>query len=73
MDQQTTMWTDIILRRPKFHLIYKSMVLKVATLGGAPQRSPNMDPRYIQWNIPLVRTLTTPRNLLVEKIVPILR
>jgi hypothetical protein len=49
------------------------MVLKVATPGGAHQRRPNTEPRDIQWNIPLVRTLTTPRNILVEKLVPILR
>jgi hypothetical protein len=52
---------------------YRSMVLKVATPGGEPQRRSNMEPRGIQWKIPLVRTLTTPRNLLVEKLVPILR
>jgi len=49
------------------------MVPKVATPGGAPQRRPNMEPRDIQSNIPLVRTLTTPRNLLMEKLVRILR
>ena len=32
-----------------------------------------MEPREIQGNIPLVRTLKTPRNLLVEKLLPILR
>jgi hypothetical protein len=51
----------------------QSMFLKVATPGRAPQRRPNMEPRDIQWNIPLVRTLATPRNILVEKLVPILR
>ena len=66
-------WIRIILRKLQFHLRYISMVLKVATLEGEPQRRPNMEPRDIQWNIPLARTLTTPRNLLVSKIVPILR
>jgi len=49
------------------------MVWKVATLGGAPQRSPNMEPRDIQLNIPLVMKLTTQRNILVVKPVPILK
>ena len=66
------MWTDITLRKLQVHLRYKIMVLRVATLGGAPQRRPNMEPRDIHWKIPLVRILTTPRNLLVEKLVPIL-
>jgi hypothetical protein len=52
---------------------YISMVMNVATPGGAPQRRPKMDPRDIQWNIPLVRTLKNTRNILVEKLVPILR
>jgi hypothetical protein len=49
------------------------VVLKVATLEGDPQIRPNMEPRDIQWKIPMVRTLTIPRNLLVAKLVPILR
>jgi hypothetical protein len=73
MVQLPVMWTGIILRKLQVHLRYISMVLKVATPGGAPQRRPNMEPRDIQWKIPLVRTLTTPRNLLVVKLVPILR
>jgi len=48
------------------------MVMKVATPGGSPQRRTNMDPRYIQWNIPQVRKLTTPRDLLLVKLVLIL-
>jgi hypothetical protein len=67
------MWTNIILRKLQVHLRYKSMVLKVATPGGAPQGRPNMEPRDTHRKIPLVRTLTTPRNLLVEKLVPIPR
>jgi hypothetical protein len=67
------MWADIILRKLKFHLRYESMVLKVATQGGTPQRSPNMEPRSIQRKNPLVRKLITPRNLLVEKLVHIPR
>jgi hypothetical protein len=73
MVQLPVMWTCIILRKLQVHLTYRSMVLKVATLRGLPQRRPNMEPRDIESNIPLVRTLTTPRNLLVEKLVPILR
>jgi hypothetical protein len=73
MVQFPVMWTSIILRKLQVHLRYISMVLKVATLGGAPQRRPNMEPRDIQRKIPLVRTLTTPRNILVEKLVPILK
>jgi hypothetical protein len=73
MVQLLVMWTCIILRKIQVHLRYKSMVLEVATPGGAPQRRPNMEPRDIQWKIPLVRKLTTPRNLLVEKLVPILK
>ena len=72
MDQKKIMWTNIIQRKPRVHLRYIIMTLKVATQGGAPQRRPNMEPRDIQWKIPLVRTLTTPRNLLVVKLVPIL-
>jgi hypothetical protein len=45
------------------------MALKVATQGGAPQRSSSMDPRDTHQDNPLVRKLTTPRNLLVEKLV----
>jgi hypothetical protein len=71
MDQHPVMWTDIILRKPKVHLIYKRMALKVATQGEAPQRRPNMESRDTHWNNPQVRKLTTPRNLLVEKIVHI--
>jgi hypothetical protein len=47
------------------------MVLKVATQGGAPQKSPNMEPRDTQWNNPLVRKLTTLRDILVAKLVHI--
>jgi hypothetical protein len=67
------MWTCITLRKLQVHLRYRSMVLKVATTGGEPQRRPNMELTDIQWKIPLVRTLTTPRSLLVKKLVPILR
>jgi hypothetical protein len=45
MDQWPVMWIDIILRKPKVHLRYKSMVLKIATQEEAPQRRPNMEPR----------------------------
>jgi hypothetical protein len=47
------------------------MVLKVATPGEAPQRRPNMEPRDIQWKIPMAKTLKTPRNIIVAKLVPI--
>jgi hypothetical protein len=73
MVQLPVMWIGVILRKLQVDLRYRSMVLKVATPGGEPQRRPNMEPRDIQWNIPLVRTLTNPRNLLVVKLVPILR
>jgi hypothetical protein len=73
MDQQPVMWTNIILRKLKVHLTYKSMVMKVARQGGEPQRRPNMEPRDTQRKNPLVRKLTTPRNLLVEKLVRIPR
>jgi hypothetical protein len=63
------MWTDTIIIKIHIHLRHISMVLKVDTPGGAPQRRPNMEPRDIQWKIPLVRTLANPRNILVEKIV----
>ena len=73
MVQLPVMWTCIILRKLQFHLRYRSMVLKVTTLGGAPQIRTNMEPSDIQWKIPLVRTLTTPKNIVVVKLVPILR
>ena len=72
MVQIPVMWTSIILRKLQVHLRYKSMVQKVNTLGGAPQGRPNMESRYTHRNVSM-RTLTTPRNLLVEKLVPILR
>jgi hypothetical protein len=72
MVQLPVMWIRIILRKLQVHLRYNIMVLRVATLGGAPQGRPNMEPRDIHQNIPL-RTLTTPRNILVEKLVPIPR
>lgn len=68
MDQKPVMWTYNILRKLKFHLRYESMVLKVATQGGEPQRRPNMEPRDTHWKNPLVRKLTTLRNLLVAKL-----
>jgi hypothetical protein len=49
------------------------MDLKLETTGEAPQRTPNMEPRDTHRNNPLVRKLTTPRNLLVEKLVHIPR
>jgi hypothetical protein len=67
------MWTEIILRKLKVHMIYKIMVLRVATQGGAPQIRPNMEPRDTQQNNPLVRKLTTPKDHLVEKLVHIPR
>jgi hypothetical protein len=72
MVQLPVMWTSIILRKIQVHLRYKSMTHKVATPGRAPQGRPNMEPRDTHQNVPL-RTLTTPRNPLVEKLVPILR
>jgi hypothetical protein len=51
----------------------KSMVLKVATQGGSPQRRPNMEPRDIQQKNHMVRKLITPRDILVIKIVHIPR
>jgi hypothetical protein len=38
MGQQLVMWIDIILRKPKVHPRYKSMVLKVATQGGSTSK-----------------------------------
>ena len=73
MDQQPVMWKYIILRKLKVHLIYRSMVMKVATQGGAPQRRLNMEPRDANQKNPLVRKMTTPRNLLVAKLVHIFR
>ena len=73
MDQQPTMCTNIVLRRPKFHMRYESMVLKVATQGGVPQRKPNIEPRDTHCKNPLVRKLTNPRNILVAKLVHIPR
>jgi hypothetical protein len=49
------------------------MALKVATPGESPQRRPNMEPRDTHQENPLVRKLTNPRNLLVEKLVHIPR
>jgi hypothetical protein len=71
MDQHLVMWTNIIRRKPKVHLRYKSMTLKVATPGEEPQRRPNMEPRDTHSNNPLVRKLITPRNLLVATLVHI--
>jgi hypothetical protein len=73
MDQQPLMWTYIIIRKPKVHMRYKIMVLKVSPQGGGPQRRPNMDPRDIQRKNPLVRKLTTPRNFLAMRLVHIPR
>jgi hypothetical protein len=73
MDWHPFIWTNIILRKLKVHLRYKSMVLKVATQGGAPQRRPDMEPRDIQRDNPLARKLTTPRNFLVARLVHIPR
>jgi hypothetical protein len=73
MDQQPVMWTNIIQRKPRVHLRYERMALKVATQGGAPQRRPNMEPRDTRRKNPPVRKLTTPRNPLVEKLVHIPR
>ena len=52
---------------------YKRMSLKVATQGGAPQRKPNMEPRDTHWKNNMVRKMTTPRNILVEKLAHILK
>jgi hypothetical protein len=78
MGQQPVMWIEIILRKPKFHLRYKSMVLKVATQGEAPQRRPIMGPRdmltpRIRLKNPLVRKMTTPRNYLTVRLIYIFR
>jgi hypothetical protein len=62
----------MILIKLQVHLRYKSMVLKVDTPRGELERRPNMEPINVQCNIPLVRTLTTLRNLLVATLVPIL-
>jgi hypothetical protein len=67
MGQQLVMWTDISPRKPRVHLRYKSMALKVATQEEAPQRRPNMEPRgmltsRIHLENPLVRELKAPRN-----------
>ena len=59
-------------KKTQVHLRYKSMVRKVATPEGAPQGRTNMDPRDTHRNIPL-RTLTTPRDILVAKLVPNIR
>jgi len=73
MDQHLVTWIEIILRKLQVHLRYKSMDLKVATQGGTPERRPNMEPQYIQRKNPLVRKLTTPRDLLIAKLVHIPR
>jgi hypothetical protein len=72
MVQLPVMWIGTILRKLQVHMRYKSMVWKVATLGGEPQGRPNMESRDTHWNVSL-RTLTTLRNLIVEKLVPILK
>jgi hypothetical protein len=73
MDQQLVMWTNSILRKLRVHLRYASMVPKVDTQGGAPQRRPKMEPRDTHRKNPLVRKPTTPRNILVAKQVHIPR
>jgi hypothetical protein len=72
MVQLPVMWTGTILRKIQVHLRYKRMVRKVATPRGEPQEIPNMESRDTHQNVSL-RKLTTPRNLLVEKLVPIPR
>jgi hypothetical protein len=72
MIQLPIMWTGIILRKLQAHLRYIIMVRKVATPGGEPQGRPNMEPRDTHQNVSL-GTLATPRNILVAKLVPILR
>jgi hypothetical protein len=69
--KQPIMWTYTILRKLKFHLRYESMVLKVATQGGSPQRRPNMEPRDTKSKNPLVRKMTNPRDILEEKLIHI--
>ena len=71
MNRQLVLWRDIILRKLKVHLRYESMVLKVATQGGPPQRRLNVELRDTHRKNPLVRKITTPRNLLVENLVHI--
>jgi hypothetical protein len=72
MDQQPVMWTYIIRRKPRVNPRYERMAMKVATQG-APQRNPTMERRDTHRKNPLVRKLTTPRNLLVAKLVRIPR
>jgi hypothetical protein len=72
------MWTDIGPRKPRVHLRYKNMILKVETQEEAPQRRPNMEPRGMltsrtHLENPLVRELTAPRNCPVVRLVHILR
>ena len=72
MVQLSIMWKDTIPIKLQVHLRYKSMVHKVATPIGTSQGMLNVDPRDTHWNIPL-RPPTNPRDLLVEKLVPIPR
>jgi hypothetical protein len=67
------MWIDIMPRKPRVHLRYESIDLKEATQRGTPQGRPNMEPRDTHRKNSLVRKLTNPRNLLVEKLVRIPR
>jgi hypothetical protein len=67
MGQQPVMWTYIRPTKPKFHLRYKNMALKVTTQEEAHQRRPNMEPRgmlttRIHLENPLVREMKAPRN-----------
>jgi hypothetical protein len=78
MGQQPVMWTNISPRKPRAHLRYKNMALKVAAQEETPQRRPNMDPRgmltlMIHLKNPLVRELTVPRNCPTTRLVHILR
>jgi hypothetical protein len=47
------------------------MDLKVATQGGSTQIRPNLELRYTHRKKPLVRKMTTARNIIVEKLVHI--
>jgi hypothetical protein len=78
MGQWLVVWTDIILRKTKVHVRYKSMALEIETQEEATQRRPDMEPRsmltlIVHLKYLLVRKLTFPRNCLAVRLVHLFR
>ena len=64
MDLTPVTWTNDRQRKFEVHLRYENVVVKVATLGRAPQESSTPEIRYKRQMIPLERKLATQRDIL---------